>query len=130
MLNGSCHCGNVKWSFERTPEGATACNCTVCRRYGVLWAYDYLEEGIRTSGATSVYLTGEKSIGFHFCPNCGCVAYWLAREPDERGRRRVAVNLRMAEPEAVAQIPIYHFEGLVSFEDLPPDGKCVKDYWF
>ena len=23
------------------PEGATACNCTACRRYGALWAYGH-----------------------------------------------------------------------------------------
>jgi hypothetical protein len=40
------------------------------------------------------------------------------------------VNLRLAEPEAVAQIPIDHFDGLNSFEDLPRDGRCVADYWF
>jgi hypothetical protein len=27
------------------PESATACNCTACRRNGVLWAYDYEGEG-------------------------------------------------------------------------------------
>ena len=46
------------------------------------------------------------------------------------GRRRIAVNLRLAEPQAVAQIPIDHFDGLDTFEDLPRDGRCVADYWF
>jgi len=49
------------------------------------------------------------------------------------GRRRappIAVNLRLTEPGPVARIPIQHFEGLESFEDLPRDGKCVADYWF
>lgn len=41
MIEGSCHCGSVTWRFDRIPESATACNCTVCRRYGVLWAYDF-----------------------------------------------------------------------------------------
>jgi hypothetical protein len=40
------------------------------------------------------------------------------------------VNLRLTEPGPVARIPIQHFEGLESFEDLPRDGKCVADYWF
>ena len=39
-------------------------------------------------------------------------------------------NLRLAEPEAVAQIPIDHFDGLDTFDDLPRDGRCVADYWF
>jgi hypothetical protein len=40
------------------------------------------------------------------------------------------VNLRLAEPESVAAIPIRHFDGLVSFAELPQDGRCVRDYWF
>jgi hypothetical protein len=95
----------------------------------VLWAYDFEGEGIRVSGPTQTYSPG-KSLGFHFCPACGCVAYWRALEPDEEGRRRIAVNLRLTEPEAVARIPIDHFDGLESFEDLPRDGRCVADYWF
>jgi len=95
----------------------------------VLWAYDYEDEGIHISGPTQAYVRG-KALGFHFCPTCGCVAYWRAREPNKEGKRRIAVNLRLAEPETVAHIPIDHFDGLESFDDLPRDGKCVKDYWF
>ena len=130
MIEGSCHCGAVRWRFEGMPGGATACNCTVCRRYGTLWAYDYDGEGIKVTGPTRAYVWGDKTIGFHFCPACGCVAYWRAREAGKDGRYRIAVNLRLAEPDAVAAIPIDHFDGLDSFDDLPRDGKCVKDYWF
>ena len=58
------------------------------------------------------------------------IAFWRGTTLDERGRRRIAVNLRLAEPEAVAAIPIDHFDGLVSFEDLPRDGRRVADMWF
>lgn len=129
MIEGSCHCGAVQWRFDATPESATACNCTVCRRYGTLWIYDYEGEGVHVSGPTTAYVRG-KALGFHFCPKCGCVAYWRALEPNKEGRRRLAVNVRLAEPELVAHLPIDHFEGLVAFDDLPRDGRCVRDYWF
>ena len=103
-IEGTCHCGAVRWRFSGIPESATACNCTVCRRYGVLWAYDYEGEGIHVSGPTQAYVRGE-AIEFHFCPQCGCVAYWRALEANKEGRRRIAVNLRLTEPEAVAQVP-------------------------
>lgn len=48
----------------------------------------------------------------------------------EDGRRRIAVNLRLAEPDAVSAIVIDHFDGLVSFDDLGRDGRCVADMWF
>ena len=129
MIQGSCHCGAVNFQFERVPEGATTCNCTVCRRYGVLWAYDHEGEGIKVSGQTKAYIRG-KAVEFHFCAHCGCVAFWRAQAKGEDGKRRIAVNLRLAEPALVADIPIDHFDGLDSFDDLPRDGRCVKDYWF
>jgi len=101
MLQGSCHCGSVQWQFDGMPGSVTACNCTTCRRYGSLWAYDYEGEGIHVSGATKGYVRGE-SLAFHFCPECGCVAYWRALEPNKEGRRRIAVNLRLTELEPIA----------------------------
>ncbi|MGA7537580.1 MAG: hypothetical protein WBW93_02305 [Steroidobacteraceae bacterium] len=49
---------------------------------------------------------------------------------DQAGRRRIAVTLRLAEPQSEAMIPIDHFDGPSRFEDLPRDGRCVADYWF
>lgn len=129
MIEGSCHCGSVSFRFDGRPEGATACNCTVCRRYGTLWAYDFVDEGIHVQGPTRAYVRGPH-IEFHFCPDCGCVAYWRGRQTDEQGRRRIAVNLRLAEPDAVKDIPVDRFDGLDRFEDLPRDGRCIGDVWF
>ncbi len=129
MITGACHCGTVTWQFAGTPDSATVCNCTVCRRYGVLWAYDYDGIGIHHSGDTRAYLRGDRDIAFHFCPACGCVAFWRGIAPDAQGRHRIAVNLRLAEPDAVADIPIRHFDGFGDFVALPSRGKCVADYW-
>jgi hypothetical protein len=129
MLEGACLCGAVRWTFDGEPEGATACNCTACRRYGVLWIYDYEGERIAVSGATQSYIRG-KALEFHFCAQCGCVCFWRAQRLHEDGRRRIAVNVRLSEPGTVAHIPIDHFDGLDTFDDLPRDGRCVRDYWF
>jgi len=128
-LEGACHCGAVRWTFEGDPGGATACNCTVCRRYGVLWIYGHEGQEVAVTGPTQTYARGS-ALHFHFCPACACVVSWRGTKLDEQGRRRLAVNVRLAEPATVAQLPIDHFDGLDSFEDLPRDGKCVRDYWF
>lgn len=130
MLKGSCLCGAVTWTFDGMPESATACNCSACRRYGVLWIYDFENEGIQVSGKTTAFIRKEGSLGFHFCPDCGCVAYWRSLDAQKDGRRRIAVNVRLSEAETVADIVIDHFDGLDEFEDLPRDGRCVRDYWF
>ena len=129
MLTGACHCGAARWEYDSPAEGATACNCTVCRRYGVLWIYGHEGVDVRVTGATSSYARGT-AIDFHFCPVCGCVAFYRATKLDAAGQRKIAVNVRLSEPETVAGIPIDHFDGLDKFDDLPRDGRCVRDYWF
>lgn len=132
MLTGSCHCGAAGWTLEGDPGPATACNCTLCRRYGALWAYDYEGERIKLTGTSVAYSRAgpDPSLEVRFCATCGGVVCWRNLEVDAAGRRRIAVNLRLAEPDAVADLPIDHFDGLKSFDDLPRDGRCVRDLWF
>jgi hypothetical protein len=132
MLEGSCHCGAARWTLEGDAGGTTACNCSLCRRYGALWAYGYENERIRVTGPTKSYSRSNKepSLEILFCPACGCVMCWRALKLNPDGRRRIAVNVRLADPEAVAGLPIDHFDGLNTFDDLPRDGRCVRDLWF
>ncbi|HMO06864.1 MAG TPA: GFA family protein [Paracoccaceae bacterium] len=132
-MRGICHCGAVEWQLDGDAGSITACNCTVCRRYGALWAYDWDGERIRLSGPTSTYTRKELPnpfLEFHFCPACACVVAWRALRPDEDGRKRMGVNVRLAPPEEVADLLIDHFDGLDTFDDLPQDGRCVRDMWF
>ncbi len=133
MLKGTCHCGAAHWTLEGDPGSVTACNCTLCRRYGTLWAYDYVDERIRVAGPTGSYTrrgVAEPVLEILFCPTCACVLAWRGLRPGEDGRTRIAVNVRLAPPEAVADLPIDHFDGLDTFGDLPSDGRCVRDMWF
>ncbi len=129
IIEGSCHCGRVRWRFTGEPDGATACNCSVCRRYGALWIYGHEGQEITVSGPTKAYWRNDRHLDFNFCPECACVVSWTGNHRSEDGRRRIAVNVRLAEPEAVADIPIDHFDGFDTFEDLPRDGRKVSDYW-
>ncbi len=116
--------------MTQTPKAATACNCTVCRRYGVLWAYGHEDDEIQTFGETAAYAHGEKTLDFHFCAACGCVAFWRARRLGEEGRRRMGVNLRLAEPSAVAAVPLDHLDGLESWALRPRETRRVGDIWY
>ena len=131
MLTGTCHCGDVRWTLDEVPQSATACSCTICRRYGVLWAYGYMNREIRVSGKTAAYRRRDGgAIDFHFCPTCGCVTHYVATKPREDGRHKTAVNLRMADPGPIESLPIDHFDGLDTWDDLPRDGRRVRDLWF
>ena len=133
MLTGSCHCGAAHWTLEGDPGSITACNCTLCRRYGVLWAYDYENERIQLAGQTRTYVrtdVAEPTLQIVFCPACACVLAWRGLTLEDYGRRRMAVNVRLAPPDAVADLAIDHFDGLETAQDLPRDGRCVRDLWF
>lgn len=133
VLAGSCHCGGARWTYDGDPGSATACNCTLCRRYGTLYMYDYENERIRLFGTTASYTRADApdpALEILFCPRCACVLAWRGLKPGPDGRRRMAVNARLAAPEAVADIPIDHFDGLGAFEDLERDGRRVRDLWF
>ena len=39
MIRAACHCTAVRLEVEHAPRWVYDCNCSVCRRYGVLWAY-------------------------------------------------------------------------------------------
>jgi hypothetical protein len=133
MLSGTCHCGALRWTFDGMPDSATACNCTLCRRNGVLWAYDYEGERIKVTGPSVVYTRkdlAKPEIEIHFCPTCGCVVCWRGLTLEGDGRRRIAVNVRLAEPEPVAHLPLERFDGLRTFKDLGRDGRDVAHVWF
>jgi hypothetical protein len=100
----------------------------------VLWAYDWDGHRIHIDdpdGKLTAFTRDPGSpLSFNFCRTCGNVVSWRGVKPGADGRTRIAVNLRLAEPEAVADVPLQCFDGLHSFDDLPRDGRCVRDVWF
>jgi hypothetical protein len=134
VTHGRCLCGAVEWAFHGEIPDATICNCKACRRYGVLWAYGHDGVDIHVTapenGIVSYKRSDRSPLTFNFCRTCGNVVSWRGLTAEDDGRVRIAVNLRLAEPEAVAAIPLQCFEGLHSFDDLPRDGRSVGDVWF
>lgn len=109
MVETSCHCSLVRISVQRAPSELTDCNCSICRRYGVLWAYYSLGEVTIQSGAPlETYLWGERKIAFNRCPSCGCVSHWSSVDP---ARDRMGVNARLMPLEIVSAARIRHLDG-------------------
>jgi len=132
MLKGSCHCGAAAWTLSGDPGSITACNCTLCCRYGALWAYDFEDGRIALTGQTSSFRRvgkADPALEILFCPICAGVLAWRGLRLEDDGRRRMAVNIRLADFGAVVDLPIEHFDGFDTFEDFPDRGRRVRDLW-
>lgn len=110
-LTGSCHCGAVRIEVPAAPEWLGSCNCSICRRTGVLMAY-YRPGTVKVEGETAAYLTGDRFIRIHHCRTCPCLTHWtanpeaLAGELPEGVRavldERMGVNARLLDGFAVS----------------------------
>lgn len=100
-MKGRCHCGAVEVTVPAPPRDVTECGCTLCRRYGGLWAY-YPVADVTIEGPTDAYVWGRKYIAHHRCASCGCVMAWVAFDPDYP---ECGVNARMLEDFDVGSVP-------------------------
>lgn len=113
----ACHCGAVTVSLAAWPTEVTDCNCSLCRSYGVRWAY--VSAGDITTlpdlALTETYAWNGRHVDFHRCRNCGCITHWLPRDP---GRDRRGVNVRLLPPAVLAAARVRHRDGAGTGEYL------------
>jgi len=110
MVEASCHCGKVRLLIE-VPREVTDCNCSICRRYGVLWAYCLVAEVRGQDAETDTYICHSRSQAFHRCPECGCVTHWKAFDLE---RERMGVNARLLPPDILAGARVRHLDGALT----------------
>jgi hypothetical protein len=107
MIHASCHCGAVRLEIDAPPATVTDCNCSICHRMGVLWAY-YTVDQVRVTGATDIYMWSDRSLEFHRCKVCGNVSHWA---PVDVSARRMGVNARLMEPAVLAAARVRRLDG-------------------
>jgi hypothetical protein len=116
LVEATCHCGAVRIEMP-APSAVTDCNCSICRRMGVLWAYD-APDNVRIappSGATDTYAWGDRSLEFHRCKVCGNVTHWSPIGDRDPGR--MGVNARLMGPEALDGVEMHHLDGAGAEEE-------------
>ncbi len=103
-LTATCHCGAISITLKSAPAEITHCNCTLCRRYGVLWAYYPIAEVVVDARQpTDTYAWNGKNVDFHRCGTCGCITHWLPRKPT---RTSMGINARLIEPGSLKNAEI------------------------
>ena len=109
MIEGSCHCGALRWRTGTRPAHLTRCTCSACRRSGALWGeVDPADTHIPDSDAARSYLTGDRTLAFVFCANCGNLSHW--RSLPGHGDR-LKLNFRLADPALTAAMRVRTFDG-------------------
>ena len=97
-VTGSCHCGKVRIEAPGAPEWLGSCNCSFCTKVGSLMAY-YPDDGsVRVEGPTEPYIWGDRMIGLHHCPTCGCFTDWRSLG---ESYGKVGINARQLDGFAV-----------------------------
>ena len=118
MITGTCHCGAVRVELPRKPRSVTNCNCSICRRYGTLWAYYKAAEVhiVAPPDTTDAYSWGRKSQRFVRCSTCGCIVHWEKLAPTAESR--VGVNVRLFDPAVLGAVRIRRLDGASTWKLL------------
>lgn len=98
QINGSCHCGNIRFVFHR-PGGdeqipARACGCSFCVKHHAVWT-SHPDGSVELSeddpAQVQRYRLGTKTADYYICTNCG-VAPIVTSEIDGATYAVVNVN--------------------------------------
>lgn len=86
LILGSCHCGNIAFALDWTPEPteipARACGCSFCVKHGGVWTScptGSLRVTVRDPSRVFDYAFGTKTAAFHICTGCGVVPVVTSR---------------------------------------------------
>ncbi len=110
--SGSCHCGDVQFSFSSEPitEGLR-CNCSICTRRGaVVTPFVIPPEDLSINAGEDVlgtYAFGSMVAKHHFCRRCGI--YPFTQSKMRPGQYRI--NLGCVENIDIFTLPVTVFDG-------------------
>lgn len=111
---GGCHCGMVRFSLTK-PQPVTqavACNCSLCRKKGILIVPAEEDEITITAGEADLtnYQFGTKTASHWFCRHCGIHVVTRPRSNPER----LGVNARCFDdfPSMEPELTLVPFDGV------------------
>ncbi|HYD06467.1 MAG TPA: GFA family protein [Reyranella sp.] len=110
-FQGSCHCGAVKFSVDaEMPTEVMECNCSICRRKGVLMAfYPVAKVKVEGEAALQAYKFNKHVLSHWFCKTCGIHTFGGGKGPD--GNEMRAINMRCVPDAKLGSLKIQHFDG-------------------
>lgn len=97
-IKASCHCGRVTLELPSPPTRLNECRCSICYKYGALWAYYPRKDVLimASEPGSHSYLRKDSGckgeISFNWCNYCGCLMYWWG---EGASSKRVGPNAKM-----------------------------------
>ncbi len=89
----------------------TSCNCSLCRRYGALWAY-YSARAVRIEapkGGLSSYSWRRRVRAYFRCSKCGCITHYKYRR--KWGQGTLGINAANFQPDVLERVRIRKLDG-------------------
>ena len=108
-MDGSCHCGRVRFRVTAEFDGVTECNCSICSKKGFLHLIVPPDGFALLSGrdALTTYRFNTGTAQHTFCKVCGVHPFYVPRsDPD-----KIDVNVRCLDGIELATISIKRFDG-------------------
>ena len=109
--SGSCHCGQVAYEVEADLSRVISCNCSICRKRGLLLAFVPEGNFRLTQGEEALTdYTFNKGVVHHlFCSRCGVGSFGRGTRPD--GVTSIAINVRCLDGVDLDSLNIRKFDG-------------------
>jgi hypothetical protein len=110
-FRGSCHCGKLAYTVdEAVPTRAMACNCSICRRQGLLHHFTTPDKFTREASDedVAVYTFNKHVVQHQFCKTCGCAPFAQGEGPNGP---MVEINLRCADGVDLDSLEVTAFDG-------------------
>lgn len=108
---GSCHCGAVTYEVQGDFAVGLRCNCSHCKRKGLLLGFTPEETFTLLSGEEHLvtYQFNKHHIDHRFCNVCGVQSFSYGH--DGNGNYMYAINLHCLEDIDSYTLPVQDFDG-------------------
>jgi len=110
-LTGGCHCGLVRFECTTDLAMVTACNCSICTKRGLHFAFLPPKNFQLRAGEENLreYLFNKRAIRHQLCADCGVEIFARGSKPD--GSEVVALNVSCIDGIDLANVAMTPVDG-------------------
>lgn len=105
IYQGGCQCGAVRYEVTADLDHTMTCNCSRCRRTGIVMTFVPPSQFrlLSGEGAMTEYQFNKHVIRHFFCSTCGIQSFSRGQMPD--GTKMIAINARCLDDVDVDALP-------------------------